>query len=1310
MKTPAATEQRKNQLTFVGRCVAIAVKLNIASGLLLVGAACAPTVQPSPPVPTNQNRSNANTSGLSGQIRSFLSDVQLSGNQMLSLFYDVSPLAESVTAFYVEVADSGPGAPEIGAQVEIGTNLPTGTMQRVDFTTGSIPRGVYRLGIQAIAAGNSIRLLSIGTLQIQGPPDPVFISPISDTTGQVGIVVDIRFDVRDPEGVVQWRLFFESASSGGGGSVPIDQRGTQLSVGSGNAGVFPWDTSDFPPGTYLLGVSATDSGASIAATVAAGNSSRIVTAISPITITLTPPPPPLMPPTLIVSQPSAALTVFGTADFTVVYDGVVNEPGATGSVTLFYDLDRMVDVDEVELAADRPVAGSITFSTSDFPAAGTYNLGATIDDGINPPVSAYAAGAITYVTQAQLTVSEPSADRTVPPGSLVDVGWTTNLPVGAALVDVFAQSDANSDGTGEGPEIAILAASAVTTTSATFDTAGLATGRYVINVRLTFSDGTTAPIVQAAPGFVRVSTLPPMFWLGALASQNNTTALKGAIFGGANFEDNAGTSFAAAGDLDGDNFNDFLINSRYGKPFFNNPTGIGHGEAYLIHGSSARFTGEYSLNSVGIPMTTDPRGIRGVIFAGVRTPQGNFDTDGIASMAILPDIDGDEFSEIAFGFPRVASRGHNADATQAGIVGNPSIPSAAWDTNYNSLEKSRQFLRGGIVVVSSSNAVISDPFIGVEFGLAPVVNLDLVGQDFTGTEPLPGAAFLDVQSINMMTGGCQGGCGMPMGGNGTDALNPIGGFVNALADCYDVVWRERFTDQTCTPLECNANPTCAPFSPNLTGGVVNAGFYPSDVIPFEGTGGYRILGIGQNDRFGSSITVSNSLNTGTGDLIISAPGRTARGILLDGGQSGSPTGGEVDGLESPPGTGVTRPDAGVAYLFDHRQMWTPGPAVPKPFQYMVGAASHCGNPSGAPFIPNIDALRIAGFSNEMIENVMGIPDFNSDGRNDFAVGAPLANDEDGKLYVVFRREEAIEGDFVLEKLALSPSDPQRLDGVLIIGNPGSEARLGTSIATGLDFNGDDITDIVVSAPNVDNATGEVYVIFGGPSLTSPANGLSLDGLLLSNPPRAARLVGNQPNGMFGFNVANAGDVDGDGTNDLLIAAPNASPFYDSNPNDFTDSLTSLGVDVNGDGVKDDVSGPLGRPDGLIDDLDNLDNAGVVFLVLGLNTLSGSQNISALGTTNLRGAIIVGRRGHDTANNHLGDRLGGGDAGNVSIGGIMEKVNRGRSTGLASAGDVDGDGKADFLLGSILANARLDGTTGVGVRHAGEAYLIYGFAP
>ena len=478
------------------------------------------------------------------------------------------------------------------------------------------------------------------------------------------------------------------------------------------------------------------------------------------------------------------------------------------------------------------------------------------------------------------------------------------------------------------------------------------------------------------------------------------------------------------------------------------------------------------------------------------------------------------------------------------------------------------------------------------------------------------------------------------------------------------------------------------------------------------------------------------MGTGVGDIIISAPNRTARGILLgpaypEFDDAEFPIdvwyeyydpmfgdvidtdlwshGGEVQGLESPPGTGAVRTDAGIAYLFNIRNLWEKDDQdrlPPKPHQYMVGQPSHISGGAGETRIPNIDALRVAGGANEKVSNIQGIPDFNGDGRNDFAVGASRSE----RIYIAFRRETGVEGDYVLEKLELDVNNSERLSGALITGESGSQFAF--SMASDVDLNGDDVADLVVGAPGTDGSTGEVYVIFSSPSLITGANGTSIDTLVSQG--RAARITGRLAGDFFGFNVASAGDLDGDGKNDLLIAAPGATPYFDSDPFDDNDILDTPGLDLDQDGLLDNVTGPNGVPEtdqeSNDDFLDELHGAGLVYVIWGTNVLTGTTNIANLGGTGLEGAIIVGHRGEDPTAVRKGDSFGGGDAGDPNFGGNTTKQGRGRSRGLRSAGDVDGDGFADILIGSVTATPRIDPESGEGATRAGEAYLIYGFKP
>ncbi len=91
------------------------------------------------------------------------------------------------------------------------------------------------------------------------------------------------------------------------------------------------------------------------------------------------------------------------------------------------------------------------------------------------------------------------------------------------------------------------------------------------------------------------------------------------------------------------------------------------------------------------------------------------------------------------------------------------------------------------------------------------------------------------------------------------------------------------------------------------------------------------------------------------------------------------------------------------------------------------------------------------------------------------------------------------------------------------------AYFGTSVAGAGDVNGDGYDDVIVGAPGYDNGLGgegAVFVYHGS------AAGLSTtpDWMVESN----------QVNAAFGTSVATAGDVNGDGFDDIIIGAPGYS--------------------------------------------------------------------------------------------------------------------------------------------------------------------------
>lgn len=139
-------------------------------------------------------------------------------------------------------------------------------------------------------------------------------------------------------------------------------------------------------------------------------------------------------------------------------------------------------------------------------------------------------------------------------------------------------------------------------------------------------------------------------------------------------------------------------------------------------------------------------------------------------------------------------------------------------------------------------------------------------------------------------------------------------------------------------------------------------------------------------------------------------------------------------------------------------------------------------------------------------------DFNRDGLAEVLVGAPLddagvAGSDRGRVY-----------------LYAGGSGPNATPDMILDGTE-TGGQFGYSVAAIGDYNGDGYADFAVGAPFEAGggvARGRVHIFYGGPFF--PA----LPSVTLS---------GDEDNAHFGWSVARAGDVNGDGRDDLLVGAP-----------------------------------------------------------------------------------------------------------------------------------------------------------------------------
>jgi hypothetical protein len=505
--------------------------------------------------------------------------------------------------------------------------------------------------------------------------------------------------------------------------------------------------------------------------------------------------------------------------------------------------------------------------------------------------------------------------------------------------------------------------------------------------------------------------------------------------------------------------------------------------------------------------------------------------------------------------------------------------------------------------------------------------------------------------------------------------------------------------------------------------------FPAVIDPstLDGTTGFRLNGAAAYNQAGWSVASAGDVNgDGFDDLIVGAPtapivnsNAVASGItyVVFGAASGFAPVIDLSGLDGTSGfrlsgvaahdhSGISVASAGDVNGDGFDDVIIGGDAADINGDY--SGTSYVVFGTGAGFASNVDlsgldgttGFRLTGAAEKDAagHSVASAGDVNGDGFDDVIIGAAGANPNGrtpGASYVVFGTDTGFASNIDLS--SLDGSNGFKISGVVL------DDRTGTSVASG-DINGDGYDDLIMGARFADPNgyySGATYVVFGTDA--GFASNVDLSGLDGSN---GFKLSGVAAYDQSGRSVASAGDINGDGFDDVIVGAPFADPngtrsgasyvvfgkeggfaanielssldgsngfrISGATERDFSGSSVASAGDVNGDGFDDVI---VGAPYTGLDDYDHrYFYSGASYVVFGkAGGFASDIDVASLDGTN-----------------------------GFKIEALIEGVYDYNGQSVASAGDVNGDGFDDLIIGSRFAGAN--------GYHSGSSYVVFGRAP